>query len=203
MSEVNKINSIKDIDFNTLKNTYNVYLENELSQIEGNGIETNNSYFQNVYNKAIRVFDEIFDLKDQIKLIHSISTNNVTPRNSRFSKRFLSKQIASSYKYEQIIKTDDIFKISNVFTYQCKKKDIKYEKLIKAICNQDFPNLTPNINQQETFSSIYFINIDKEILFHLYDDRGFVIVFSDEKDFETFKQSHEELEIEKYTEYEI
>ncbi|MDT3995822.1 hypothetical protein RPO40_12280, partial [Mammaliicoccus fleurettii] len=125
------------------------------------------------------------------------------PRKSRFSEKFLTKQIASSYKYEQIIKTDDVFKISNVFTYQCKKKDIKYGKLIKAICNQDFPKLIPNINQQETFSSIYFINIDKGILFHLYDDRGFIIAFSDVNDFETFKQRHEELEIEKYTEYEI
>ncbi|MBO3063744.1 DUF3885 domain-containing protein [Mammaliicoccus fleurettii] len=203
MSDVNKINSIKDIDFNTLKNTYNVFLENELSQIEDNGIYTNKHYFQNVYHKAIRVFDEIFDSKDQMKLIHSISTNNIFPRKSRFSEKFLTKQIASSYKYEQIIKTDDVFKISNVFTYQCKKKDIKYGELIKAICNQDFPKLTPNINQQETFSSIYFINIDKGILFHLYDDRGFIIVFSDVKDFETFKQRHEELEIEKYTEYEI
>lgn len=203
MSDVNKINSIKDIDFNTLKNTYNVFLENELSQIEDNGIYTNKHYFQNVYHKAIGVFDEIFDSKDQMKLIHSISTNNIFPRKSRFSEKFLTKQIASSYKYEQIIKTDDVFKISNVFTYQCKTKDIKYGKLIKAICNQDFPKLIPNINQQETFSSIYFINIDKGILFHLYDDRGFIIAFSDVNDFETFKQRHEELEIEKYTEYEI
>ncbi|MGR6109197.1 hypothetical protein ACU4EV_14595, partial [Staphylococcus aureus] len=71
MSDVNKINSIKDIDFNTLKNTYNVFLENELSQIEDNGIYTNKHYFQNVYHKAIGVFDEIFDSKDQMKLIYS------------------------------------------------------------------------------------------------------------------------------------
>ncbi|MFG0935137.1 hypothetical protein ACF91D_31250, partial [Staphylococcus sp. 231237_7MaSpsaltlick] len=105
-------------------------------------------------------------------------------------------------KYEQVIEDDDLFEVSNVFTYRCQKSEIKYRKLIKAICNQDFPNLTPNINQRETFSSIYFINLDKGILFYLYDDRGFIIVFNHEEDFEIFKHNHEELEIEKYTQYE-
>lgn len=203
MNKVAHINSIKDINFNNLKNTYNVYLENELSQIEEDGTNTNNVYFENVYRKAIGIFDEIFDSKDHIKLIHSISTNYLTPRKSRFSEKFLSKQIASSYKYDQIIRDDDIFKIVNVFEYQCTKNDIKYRKLIKAICNQDFPNLAPNINQKETFSSIYFINVDKGILFYLYDDRGFIITFNSAEDFGIFKKKHINFEIEKYTEYEV
>lgn len=87
--------------------------------------------------------------------------------------------------------------------FQCKKGDIKYQKLIKAICNQDFPSLIPNMNQGETYSSIYFINVDKGILFHLYDDRGFIVVFSHTDDFEAFKQNHDELEFQVYTEDEI
>lgn len=103
------------------------------------------------------MFDQIFDSEDRIKLFHVISTNSPVLRNSRFSEKFLSKQAASTCKYEQSIKCDDFFKKSNVFIYHCKKNDVRYQKLIKALCNQDFPNLTPNINQNETFSSIYFI----------------------------------------------
>ncbi len=203
MLEVNQITSIKDIDFNTLKHSYHAYLENELYQVDSNGVDMNTAYFQSVYNKAIAIFDEIFDLKDHIKMIHSISTNLVMPRRTRFSKKFLSKKVVSSYKYEQIIGYNDIFEIANVFTYQCKKGDIKYQKLIKAICNQDFPSLIPNMNQGETYSSIYFINVDKGILFHLYDDRGFIVAFSHTDDFEAFKQNHDELEFQVYTEDEI
>uniref|UniRef100_UPI000D1398D6 DUF3885 domain-containing protein n=1 Tax=Staphylococcus muscae TaxID=1294 RepID=UPI000D1398D6 len=41
------------------------------------------------------------------------------------------------------------------------------------------------------------------ILFHLYDDRGFTITFSNEQDFQKFKEKYKGLEFEKYTEQEI
>ncbi|UXR77804.1 MULTISPECIES: hypothetical protein [unclassified Staphylococcus] len=76
MPDINNIDSIKDINFNSLENTYNVYLENELSPIEDNGIDTNNAYFQNVYDKVIEVFDHIFGPEDRIKLFHVIATHD-------------------------------------------------------------------------------------------------------------------------------
>lgn len=203
MSKVDNVKSIKDINFNTLNNTYNVYLESDLYQIEDNGKDLNLPYFLRVYKKAIEVFDDIFKPKEQIKLLHSISNNNKSYRRTRFSKKYLSKQVSLGFQYEQINTSSDLIEVNNVYTYICQKRDIRYKKLIKSICNQDFPSLTPNINQGATFSSIYFINISKGILFYLYDDRGFVIAFDNIEDFEKFKKKHKELEIEKYNETEI
>ncbi|WP_206749082.1 DUF3885 domain-containing protein [Staphylococcus auricularis] len=50
---------------------------------------------------------------------------------------------------------------------------------------------------------MYFINVDKGILFYLYDDRGFIITFNSAEDFGIFKKKHINFEIEKYTEYEV
>ncbi|UOB20178.1 DUF3885 domain-containing protein [Macrococcus armenti] len=109
MSRVKNINSLIDIDFNTLSNAYNVYLENELFPLNNEDTSINDLYFQSVYHNATMIFDEIFDTNDQIKLIHSISTNYITHRKSRFPERFLFKQMI--YEYEQFIKKEDVLDI--------------------------------------------------------------------------------------------
>ncbi|MFC0273507.1 DUF3885 domain-containing protein [Metabacillus herbersteinensis] len=52
------------------------------------------------------------------------------------------------------------------FILRCKTSDIRYVPLLKAICNQDM-GIKPSI-----FHDIFFININRETIFHVYDDRG-------------------------------
>ena len=52
------------------------------------------------------------------------------------------------------------------FTLKCKTSDIKYTSLLKAVCNQDL-GFQPSI-----YHRIYFLNIKRETIFHVYDDRG-------------------------------
>lgn len=52
------------------------------------------------------------------------------------------------------------------FTLQCKTSDFNYIPILKAICNQDM-GIKPSI-----FERVYFININRKIIFHVYDDRG-------------------------------
>jgi Domain of unknown function (DUF3885) len=52
------------------------------------------------------------------------------------------------------------------FTLKCETSDFKYIPLLKAICNQDL-GIKPSI-----FHRVYFININKNTIFHVYDDRG-------------------------------
>jgi hypothetical protein len=52
------------------------------------------------------------------------------------------------------------------FTLKCKTNDFKYVSLLKAVCNQDL-GIGPSM-----FNRVYFINIHKETIFHVYDDRG-------------------------------
>ena len=62
------------------------------------------------------------------------------------------------YKKE---KDDNI--LCEEFSYKCSIKDIKYKKLLKAISNQDFKELVPNINQNHSYSEIYIINKGKNM----------------------------------------
>lgn len=52
------------------------------------------------------------------------------------------------------------------FTLKCKTSDLKYVPLLKAICHHDL-GLKPSI-----FHRVYFINIHRKTIFHVYDDRG-------------------------------
>ena len=54
-----------------------------------------------------------------------------------------------------------MIKFFEEFSYKCSIKDIKYKKLLKAISNQDFKGLVPNINQNDNYSEIYIINNTK------------------------------------------
>ena len=52
------------------------------------------------------------------------------------------------------------------FSLKCKVSDFNYSPMLKAICNQDM-GVRPSI-----FHRIYFINVSKNTIFHIYDDRG-------------------------------
>jgi hypothetical protein len=56
----------------------------------------------------------------------------------------------------------------NMYRYwtKCRIEDLKYRQLIKAICNHDV-GIKPTI-----YHRVYFINISKKTIFHIYDDRG-------------------------------
>jgi hypothetical protein len=50
---------------------------------------------------------------------------------------------------------------------------IRYVPLLKAICYEDFAHPSTILkNNQESGYEIYFLNLTKKIIFHLYDDRG-------------------------------
>ncbi|HCD3718906.1 TPA: DUF3885 domain-containing protein, partial [Staphylococcus aureus] len=75
----------------------------------------------------------------------------------------------------------------------CSIKDIKYKKLLKAISNQDFKGLVPNINQNDTYSEIYIINNTKNLIYHLYDDRGLWLAFNNNEDYARYSEKYNDL----------
>ena len=64
---------------------------------------------------------------------------------------------------------------------ECHKQDIEYPLLIKAICNQDFPSLKPRLhNPYYSYDpDVFFINVTKNVIFYIYDDRGCEVIASD------------------------
>ena len=66
------------------------------------------------------------------------------------------------------------------FSLECHKSDISHRLLIKAICNQDFPPLKPRLSNlyQSNYPDVFFINVTKNVILYIYDDRGAEVIAS-------------------------
>lgn len=63
--------------------------------------------------------------------------------------------------------------VTHRYIIPCRKTDLRYAQLLKAIIYEDFQHPSTILkNEQEAGYDIYFINNSKELIFHLYDDRG-------------------------------
>ncbi|GAB6442075.1 DUF3885 domain-containing protein [Bacillus luti] len=140
-----------------------------------NNIYENCPYLEGVYNRAITLFQSLHSKTDDIYIV--VDVNDYAD-----GKTFKHKlNIFSKYVKEK----SDLFKLQkNTIPYvfpeddedgtykthryilKCKISDFKYIPMLKAICNQDM-GIKPSI-----FHKVYFINLSKNTIFHVYDDRG-------------------------------
>ncbi|MOA57505.1 hypothetical protein D3C78_1816990 [compost metagenome] len=54
----------------------------------------------------------------------------------------------------------------------CKVRDVDYQNLLKAICNQDV-GIKPSI-----YHDVFFLNLDRGVIYHIYADRGCDVISS-------------------------
>ncbi|KAA0549834.1 DUF3885 domain-containing protein [Bacillus sp. BGMRC 2118] len=67
--------------------------------------------------------------------------------------------------------------VTHRFSLRCKKNDIRYTQLLSAISYEDFAHPTTILKgNRESGVDIYFINLTRKMMFHLYDDRGCDII---------------------------
>lgn len=133
------------------------------------------SYLEEVYKKAITLFKSIHSPEDNIYIV--VDVNNFADGNTFkrklniFSKYVKEKSVLAKLQETTIPYVfpeddeDGIYK-THRFTLKCQTSDIKYIPMLKAICNQDL-GVKPIISH-----SVYFINTNKNTIFHIYDDKG-------------------------------
>ena len=104
-------------------------------------------------------------------------------RKIRF-KNYCFNQISDLRKKEvvysvirDVYEKDDIF---NLALLKLKTNRINYKNILTATANTGFPPRQPRF---QFFSNveIYFINATKNLVFHMYDDRGLDIIASEAK----------------------
>ncbi|WP_446289377.1 DUF3885 domain-containing protein [Staphylococcus chromogenes] len=94
---------------------------------------------------------------DLVHLVHIYYLYDVRYKTSRFKNKF-------TYFHKDEIPSSDFYSNDEdirEFEYRYKNKSLKdfnYKKLLRAICNQDFNGLVPNVNQSQNYSSFYFID---------------------------------------------
>ena len=144
-------------------------------------------YFQEVTRRASTIFQTAFDNSDKIFFVFM---DYKYKRRKIRSSNFTFKQIDSLEKTEinyskefRLYEPDDKFDIRNIAIIKSTTDRIDYKNILTAIGHTDFPPRKPRLDQNGflTGKEIYFVNIDKKLIFHMYDDRGLDIVSADKE----------------------
>lgn len=135
----------------------------------------NSTYVQGLYKRAVMLFESLHSQDEEIFVVVDVDDfgNGKTFKHKAriFSPYVYGKSILYKLKHAEIPYVfpeddeDGKYK-THRFTLKCKASDMKYISLLKAVCNQDL-GIQPSI-----FHRIYFINIKRKTIFHVYDDRG-------------------------------
>ncbi len=184
---------IKLLNFGDLQKAIHLNLSDDKYQFLEDGVTINNDYFLTVYKNAINIFEELFSPSDSINLVHVVYVYNKPYKKTNIIKKFTSLTIDELSYFKENIKMNNDNIMCEEFSYNCSRKDIKYKKLLKAISNQDFKGLVPNINQDYNYSEIYIINNTKNLIYHLYDDRGLWLAFYKSEDYLLYSKKYSHL----------
>lgn len=142
-------------------------------------IDYGKRYLESACVRSILLFEEIFKPNDNIILLIDSPCliaymEHFNLNDNQFKKQLLS-ELTPFIANKKIINTIEFNKGNDCCYYnddemylfrsiiECKVKDINYKKLLKNICGQDSYNY---------MEQVHFVHIDKEIKYHLYDDRG-------------------------------
>ena len=134
----------------------------------------NNPYILGCYKRAITLFESLHSPAEDIFVVIDVNDFDKGRNFKHQLKNFVpyvKKSLLFGLKHQSlpyIFPEDDeegSYK-THRFILKCKTSDFRYVPLLKAICNQDV-GLKPSI-----FHRVYFININRQTIFHVYDDRG-------------------------------
>jgi len=147
------------------------------------GIEDPN-YFSHVQARAVILFEEVFD--DNIDILVVVKTyKSVEPyicfnqgeevflqylRNKNLLDNIL--EVETEQHFEE---NGDMSGVSYKYILKCKKNDIDYKGIFAATAHADF-GLEPYISD-----AVFFINVDNNVIYYMYDDRGLDIVSEDKR----------------------
>lgn len=138
-------------------------------------IHESHSYLEEVYKRSVILFESVHSSNDDIYIV--VDVNDFGENKARkkklniFSKYVKEKAILFKLEHRTIPyvfpeEDEEGTYSTNRFSLKCKVSDFNYIPMLKAICNQDM-GIRPSI-----FYRVYFINVSKNTIFHVYDDRG-------------------------------
>ncbi|GAB2543977.1 DUF3885 domain-containing protein [Gracilibacillus alcaliphilus] len=134
----------------------------------------NNPYVLGCYKRAITLFESLHAPAEDIFVVvdvHDFDQGKKLKHQLKNFHPYVKKSLLFQLKHQTlpyIFPEDDAKGTyqTHRFTLKCQTSDFKYAPLLKAICNQDL-GLKPSMSHR-----VYFININRQTIFHIYDDRG-------------------------------
>lgn len=140
--------------------------------------ETKENLLQ-IEERTNTIFDYVFSDEDEILLVTDIHCDKentfLQHRPTKIYQKYIkSKNVRKKLQhkaYPSVLLYEDM--VTHRFVLACKKRDIRYQALLRAISYEDFPHPSQILKRKFHASyDIYFINVSKKMIYHLYDDRG-------------------------------
>ncbi|WP_424162565.1 DUF3885 domain-containing protein [Bacillus amyloliquefaciens] len=168
----------------------------------------NLEYFQLIHHQTSAIFDELFEQNDDLFLVANVykyKTKDIYARKLKIYQPFLK---CKDDLYRIQVKTrpypfeaDDAEEYEmQQFSLLCKRKDLRITQLLKAAAHEDFP-LKPRFGGCSVdYPDVFFVNITKDIIFFIYDDRGCEVIALDAGSIRPlYNQYHDWIEDERMT----
>lgn len=159
---------------------WNLGLRFDLQKEFTNPVDTDdNEYFSKVYYRSKKLFEYCFEQNDTVYLsVFSYKWRKQRIKKSNFIFKLLKSSSESENVFDKVANRYEPNEKWNRLLIKEKIKNIDIHNLITGLCNADFPTMRPCIREE-----VYLMNIDKKLIFHIYDDRGLDILTTDKKFF--------------------
>ena len=145
--------------------------------------ETNtDEYFQEVERRAIALFEAAFKPEERIYLVLQERTDKrgkIRFSNYCFKQiKGLTKEELTYFKVHRLYEPADKTDIWNVAVAKLTTDRVNYRNILAAISVVDFPPRQPRLDSRGflTHKEVFFMNIDRKLIYYMYDDRGLDIV---------------------------
>jgi hypothetical protein len=162
--------------------------------------ETNtDEYFEEVTKRATTLFQSAFSNTDKVFIVfvdYKYKRRKIRYPNYIFRQIIgLEKTEIFYTKAKGLYEYGDKYDIRNIALIELSAERINYKNILTAIGHSDFPPRQPRLDQNGVFTDkeIYFVNIDRKLIFHMYDDRGLDIIAADKETLRPIYERHNDL----------
>ena len=185
-----------DLQKGETSNSSRMILDGEGNVIPLVGDTDTDEYFQEETKRASTIFQSAFDNSDKVFLV--LMDYKYKRRKIKFS-NFSFKQVDNLKKTEvhyskakRLYEPNDKFDIRNVAIIKLTTDRINYKNILTAIGHTDFPPRQPRLDNNGflTCKEVYFVNIDKKLIFHMYDDRGLELISANKETLRPIYKKH-------------
>tara|TARA_Y100001960_G_C14513805_1_gene747816 strand:- start:164 stop:787 length:624 start_codon:yes stop_codon:yes gene_type:complete len=155
----------------------------------------NEQYFEIAMSRALSIYEEAFKPSDKIKVCYQIfSDGRKKIRKSDYFFKLFKPLCGKAIEFSE---HRDIYTEDLEFKRHCWKRvtisgvdvsELNIKPIIQACIDGDFGDRSPTLAGQ-----LFIINCDKELVYHLYDDRGLDVAASSQWALEDLYQNQNQL----------
>ena len=151
-----------------------------------------------IEERTTAIFNHVFQDSDELLVITDVHCEKkdtfLQKRATNVFKKYMkSKRILTKLQHAALPsliwdKEDEEYEdmVTHRFVLPCQKRDVRYRQLLVALSYKDFSHPTQILKHNcHAGYNIYFINVTKKIIYHLYDDRGCDVVATSANDLRT------------------